>query len=389
MPIINGVANLRENMEEWRHAIHAHPETAFEEERTADYVAARLEEFGLEVKRGLAKTGVVARLVNGSGPAIGLRADLDALPMDEQTNLSYRSQNSGKMHACGHDGHTAMLLGAARYLSENRNFSGSVTFIFQPAEEMAGGGKVMVEEGLFEQFPVDSVYGMHNWPDMPAGQFGIRPGPAMASAALFEIKVTGKGSHAAFPHQGIDPIVVGSAIVQSLQSIASRNTDPVEGIVISVTQFHAGDADNVIADEAILSGTARSFLRDAETVIEPAMRRIVEGVAEAHGATAVLNYRQIYPVLINAQAESEIAAKVAADVVGEDKVSLTPPPSMGAEDFSFMLNERPGSFVWLGSGFDDRKTHPLHSTQYEFNDDVLTVGASYWVKLVEKVLGGG
>lgn len=386
MPIIDGVAELGQKMAEWRHAIHAHPETAFEEERTADYVAARLEEFGLEVNRGLAKTGVVARLENGSGPSIGLRADLDALPMDEQTNLSYRSQNPGKMHACGHDGHTAMLLGAAKYLTENRNFNGSVTFIFQPAEEMAGGGKVMVDEGLFDQFPVDSVYGLHNWPDLPAGQFGIRSGPAMASAALFEIKVSGKGSHAAFPHQGIDPIVVGAAIVQSLQSISSRNTNPVEAIVISVTQFHAGDADNVIADEAILRGTARSLLHNAEAVIEPAMRRIIEGVAEAHGATASLKYNQVYPVLINSEAESAISAEVAVDVVGEGAVNAMLAPSMGAEDFSFMLNEKPGSYVWLGAGFDDRKTHPLHSTQYEFNDNVLAVGASYWVKLVEKVL---
>ena len=387
MPIVDGMEKLGAEMAEWRHDIHAHPETAFEEVETADYVAAKLEEFGLEVNRGLAKTGVVATLRNGDGGAVGLRADLDALPMQEQTNLTYRSQNPGKMHACGHDGHTAMLLGAAKHLSENPTFKGTVNFIFQPAEEMAGGGKVMVDEGLFEQFPVDSVYGMHNWPDLPAGQFAVRAGPAMASAALFEIKVQGKGSHAAWPHQGIDPVVVGAEMVQALQTIASRVSNPVEAIVVSVTQFHAGDADNVIADEATLRGTARSFLKDAEKIIEPAMRRIVEGVAAAHGAEVVLDYRQFYPVLVNWEAECEIAAGVAADVVGNEAVMLDRPPSMGAEDFSFMLNEKPGCFIWLGSGFDDKETHPLHSTQYEFNDDVLAIGASYWVKLVENVLG--
>ena len=386
MSVVQGIAALRDEMAGWRHEIHAHPETAFEERQTADFVAERLKSFGLEVDQGLAQTGVVGTLRNGDGPSIGLRADLDALPMQEQTNLPYRSQNPGKMHACGHDGHTAMLLGAAKYLSEAKSFKGTVQFIFQPAEEMAGGGRVMVEEGLFDKFPVDAVYGMHNWPDLPAGTFGVRTGPAMASAAVFEIVVQGKGSHAAYPHQGVDPIVAASEMVGALQTIASRMTDPAESIVVSVTEFHAGDATNVIADEAILRGTARSFLPDAERIIEPAMRRILEGVAAAHGATVRLDYQQLYPVLVNWEKESDIAADVAAEVVGADSVTRDCNPSMGAEDFSFMLNERPGCFVWLGGRFDDRETHPLHNTQYEFNDDTLAIGASYWVRLTEQLL---
>jgi len=385
MALIDRIRDLSSEVAEWRHAIHAHPETAFEETRTADLVAEKLAEFGIDVDRGLAKTGVVGTLTNGDGPAIGLRADMDALNMDEHTQLDYRSKVPGKMHACGHDGHTAMLLGAAKYLAETRNFNGTVRFIFQPAEEMAGGGRVMVEEGLFDRFPVDSVYGMHNWPGMPAGMLSIGAGPGMA-AASFEITVRGRGSHAAAPHQGIDPIVIGAEIVSALQTISSRLVSPIEPVVVSVTQFHAGDAMNVIPDTAVLKGTARSFAEKPEETIAPAMRKIAEGIAHAHGAEIEFSYDQLYPVLINNAPESEIARAVANDVVGAENVDPTYPPTMASEDFSFMLNARPGCFVRIGSGFSDRESFPLHNSKYEFNDVILPIGASFWAKLVETVL---
>ncbi|MBT4939941.1 MAG: amidohydrolase, partial [Rhodospirillaceae bacterium] len=299
MPILKEIQDIHQEMTNWRHQLHEYPETAFEEVRTSDFVAEKLNEFGIEVSRGLAKTGVIGSLKNGDGGALGLRADMDALDIEEQTNLPFKSKVTGKMHACGHDGHTTMLLGAAKYLAATKRFKGTIQFIFQPAEEMAGGGGVMVQEGLFDQFPVDSVYGMHNWPNMAAGKISIRPGQGMASAALFEIIVTGVGCHAAAPHQGIDPIVTGSAIVEALQTISSRTTNPIEGIVVSVTQFHAGEADNVIPDQAILRGTARSFAVESEKILEPLIRRVAAGVASAHGATIELNYDHRYPVLVN------------------------------------------------------------------------------------------
>ncbi len=386
MTTLKEIDAFHSDMTAWRRDIHAHPETAFEETRTADFVAEKLESFGIDVHRGLATTGVVGTLLNGEGGSIGLRADMDALDMDEQTGVDYTSKIPGKMHACGHDGHTTMLLGAAKYLAGTKNFQGTVHFIFQPAEEMAGGGRVMVEEGLFDKFDVDSVYGMHNWPNMPAGKMCVRAGPSMASAASFEITVTGKGSHAAAPHQGVDPIMIGAEIVMALQTISSRITNPIHGIVVSVTQFHAGDAMNVLPDQAVLKGTARSFAEDADTSIEPLIRRIAENTAAAHGGQAELFYEHLYPVLINSEAESELALRVAEDVVGSEDIFPEYPPSMASEDFSFMLNERPGCFMRLGTAFDDRDTYPLHSTRYEFNDDVLPIGASYWAKLVETVL---
>lgn len=386
MPIIDRIQELHEDMTGWRRDIHAHPETAFEENRTSAFVVEKLRSFGIDVHHGLARTGVVGTIQNGDGGAVGLRADMDALDMEEQTGVPYTSTHPGKMHACGHDGHTAMLLGAAQYLAETRNFNGTVHFVFQPAEEMAGGGRVMVEEGLFDQFPMDAIYGMHNWPNMPAGKMCVRSGVAMASAASLEITVVGKGSHAAAPHQGIDPIMVGAEIVSALQTISSRVTNPIEGIVVSVTQFHAGDAMNVLPDEAVLKGTARSFTENSETIIEPLIRRIVENVAAAHGATARLQYDHLYPVLINSEDESAFALGIAEEVVGAEQIHPDYPPSMASEDFSFMLNERPGCFMRLGSAFPQGDTHPLHSTRYNFNDDVLPVGASYWAHLVESVL---
>jgi hippurate hydrolase len=386
MPILTEIQGFHGDMRAWRQGLHAYPETAFEEVKTSEFVAEKLAEFGIKVSRGLAKTGVVGTLSNGNGPAIGLRADMDALNIEEQTDLPFKSKIKGKMHACGHDGHTTMLLGAAKYLAETKRFNGTVQFIFQPAEEMAGGGGVMVREGLFDKFPVQSIYGMHNWPNMEAGKISIRPGPGMASAALFEIVVTGVGCHAAAPHQGIDPIVTGSAIVEALQTISSRTINPLEGVVVSVTQFHAGDADNVIPDQAILRGTARSFAVDSEKILEPLIHRIAEGVAAAHGATIKLEYDHRYPVLINEEASCEVALAVAKDVVGADAIDIAYPPTMASEDFSFMLNEVPGCFIRLGTAPKGEVSHPLHNAHYKFNDEVLPIGASFWSHLVETVL---
>ena len=388
MPVINRIADFHDDMTAWRRDIHAHPETAFEEQRTSDVVAQRLEEFGIEVHRGLAGTGVVGTLRSGEGPSVGLRADMDALHIAELNEFEHKSVNDGRMHACGHDGHTTMLLGAARYLAETRNFKGTVHFIFQPAEENEAGGRVMVEEGLFDKFPVEAVYGMHNWPGQPVGTFAVKEGPMMAAFDLFELTVPGRGTHGAMPHLGIDPVVVGAEIVGALQTIASRATDPQDAVVVSVTKFHGGDTWNVIPGQVVLGGTARSFRPQVQDAIEPAIRRIAEGVAAAHGATVELRYERRYPPTINHAREAGIAAQVAAGVVGEQNVERDPVPSMGAEDFSFMLRERPGCYVWLGNGPGDAGCM-LHNANYDFNDEILPIGASYWARLVEDVLSQG
>jgi hippurate hydrolase len=385
MKPIERIADFKDELVAWRRDIHAHPETAFEEVRTAALVAERLEAFGVEVHRGLAGTGVVGVLrgKRDGGGTIGLRADMDALHIDEQTNLPHRSTTPGKMHACGHDGHTTMLLGAAKYLAETRDFAGTVYFVFQPAEENEGGGRRMVEEGLFERFPMDAVYGLHNWPGLPVGAIGVRPGAVMASFDIFEITVTGHGAHAAMPHQGTDPVVAAAAIVTALQTIASRNTDPADAVVVTVTQIHAGDTWNVIPEEAVLRGTARAFTPHVQDAIEPAIERIAQGVAAAHGARAELRYERRYPPTVNSAAEAERSAGVAAALVGEKGVVRDRNPSMGAEDFAFMLQEKPGAYIWLGAG----EEHPnLHSPAYDFNDEILTLGASYWARLVETAL---
>ena len=387
MPVVNRIADYHEDLVRWRREIHAHPETAFEERRTADFVAARLGEFGIEVHRGLAGTGVVGTL-RGSRPggrAIALRADMDALPIHEKSGVPYASTNPGKMHACGHDGHTTMLLGAARYLAEARNFSGTVHFIFQPAEESEGGARVMLEQGLFEQFPVESVFGLHNWPGLPAGSFAMRPGPMMASLDIFEITVKGKGSHAALPHLGIDPMVTAAQIVTALQTISSRNVHPVESAVVSVTQIHGGNTWNVIPDAVVLRGTTRSFKPGVQDEIEAGLRRIAEGTAAAMGATIELRYERRYPPTVNSPAETEIAAAAAATVVGESKVDRDLQPTMGSEDFAAMLQAKPGAYVFVGNGTGE-KAAGLHNSRYDFNDEILTIGASYWVRLVERVL---
>jgi hippurate hydrolase len=387
MPIINRIAEFHRDMTDWRRDIHAHPETAFEEHRTAEVVAKKLAAFGIEVHRGLAGTGVVGTLrgQGKGGRAIGLRADLDALDVHELNGFDHKSRHQGKMHACGHDGHTTMLLGAAKYLAETRNFDGTVHFIFQPAEENEGGGRVMVQEGLFEKFPVEGVYGMHNMPGIPVGTFAVRPGPMMASYDIFEVTVKGKGAHGAMPHQGIDPVVAAAQIVTALQTITSRNTPPLESAVVSVTKIHGGDAWNVIPDQVVLGGTTRSFRPEIQAMIEPAIRRIAEGICAALGCTMTMRYERRYPPTINTAPETEVAARAAALVVGEDKVDRDVQPTMGSEDFAFMLQAKPGCYIFVGNGPGDGGCL-LHNPHYDFNDEVLPVGASYWAKLVETVL---
>ena len=387
MTLIKDIENFHDEMTIWRRDIHQHPELAFEETRTSDFVAEKLKEFGIETHRGLAITGVVGKIKNGEGPSIGLRADLDALPLDEKNTFEYASVNYGKMHACGHDGHTTMLLGAAKYLAKSKNFRGTVHFIFQPAEEGGGGGDIMVKEGLFEKFHVDSVYGMHNWVGLEAGHFGVGVGPIMAAADTFDLIINGKGGHAAMPHQCIDPIIVASQVLTALQSISSRNTHPVDSLVISVTQIHAGDAYNIIPDTVKMHGTVRTFLPETRDEIPSKMLKVSEGVCNAMGASCELNYIHGYPATVNSITETDISAKAAIDLVGEDKVVRNPTPSMASEDFSYMLQARPGCYVWLGIGtVEDKNRFSLHSSNYDFNDHVLPIGAAYWATLVENEL---
>ena len=387
MTVIKEIKLLHDEMTEWRRDIHQHPELKFEENRTSDLVAAKLEEFGIEIHRGLAKTGVVGTIRNGDGPSIGLRADMDALPLEEKNTFRYASSNPGKMHACGHDGHTAMLLGAAKHLASKKKFKGTVHFIFQPAEEGGGGGELMIKEGLFEMFPADSVYGLHNWPEMPAGIFGVGSGPIMAAADNFDLIINGLGGHAAMPDKCIDPIVIASQVVNALQAIPSRNTHPVDSLVISVTQIHSGDAYNVIPDCVTMKGSVRTFQTETRKEIPSSMLRVAEGVCQAFGANCELNYMLGYPATVNSVPETDISAKAVVDLLGEDNIIRNPTPSMASEDFSYMLEKRPGCYVWLGIGSKEGvSTELLHSSHYDFNDDVLTIGASYWVKLVENEL---
>jgi amidohydrolase len=385
MRVLEGVLEMHAEMTEWRHELHAHPETAFEELRTSAMVAQKLESFGLSVHRGLGRTGVVGTLSAGAGKrAIGLRADMDALHIREENTFDHRSRHQGKMHACGHDGHTAMLLGAAKHLSDTRNFEGTVHFIFQPAEENEGGGREMVEQGLFEKFPCDSVYGMHNWPGMPVGQFGVRVGPTMASFDIFEIELTGRGSHAALPHTGVDPIVAASALVQALQTITSRNIDPTEPAVVTVTQIHAGDTWNVIPDAALVRGTARAFSPEIQDLLERRLRELCAGIAAAYGAQVKVRYERRYPPLINAARETETCAAVIEAMVGAENLQRVP-PTMGSEDFAFMLQAKAGCYVFVGNG-PGKGGCMLHNPNYDFNDQILPLGTSYWVNLVEHIL---
>jgi len=390
MAVKDEIAAFQDEIRTWRRDIHAHPETAFEEFRTSDIVAEKLESFSIPVHRGLAKTGVVGTLkVGESNRAIGLRADMDALDVLEENTFDHVSTNPGKMHACGHDGHTAMLLGAARYLSETRRFNGTVQFIFQPAEENVAGGRVMVEDGLFELFPVEAVYGMHNQPGLPLGKFGVTSGSAMASADMFEITITGKGSHAAHPHHGADPIVTGAEVVQALQRIASRNVNPIDAVVVSVTQFHAGTTMNVIPETVSIKGTCRTLKPAVQDVVEARIEQIVKGVTEAHGLSYEMSYDRRYPVLINTEEETDAATAAAIKVVGTENVVTTPPPSMGSEDFAWMLQDHPGCYIRVGNGEGMDGGCVVHNPGYDFNDDAAIYGASYWATLVEQELSAG
>jgi amidohydrolase len=386
MPIPSAVRDLVPDAQTWRREIHQNPELLYDVELTAKYVADRLSAFGCdEVQTSIGRTGVVG-VIRGakgsSGRAIGLRADMDALPIEEATNLPYRSRNPGKMHACGHDGHTAMLLGAARRLAQTRNFAGNAVVIFQPAEEGGGGAKAMIDDGLMDRFGVEEVYGMHNWPALPVGSFMLRKGPLLAAADVITITLEGRGGHAAMPHQGVDPVVAGAEIVLALQTIASRNVDPLDACVVSVTQFHAGTADNIIPQSAWLNGTVRTLKPGTRDMVERRIREIVAGLASAMGAEARVEYRRNYPPTVNHPAQTDFAAAVARKVAGESRVDTDAVPVMGAEDFSFMLEARPGAFIFLGNG-DSAK---LHHPSYDFNDAALPYGMSYWVELVETAL---
>ena len=389
MPVNNRIAEFHEEMTEWRRDLHAHPEIKFEEHRTAAVVADKLESWGIEVHRGIAGTGVVGVLRGSSeGGSIGLRADMDALPMDEEGNPPYRSQNPGRMHACGHDGHTTMLLGAAKYLAETRNFAGTVNFIFQPAEEGGAGARVMIEEGLFERFPCDTVWGIHNAPHLAAGTIGVRPGPLMAAADQAFLTVRGRGAHAARPHDGVDPIAVGVQLYQGIQTIVSRNVDPIQSAVVTVAQFHAGTANNVIPHTAELKLSIRTFDDGVRDLIEERIRALCDGVGRMHGAEVDVDYRRGYSAVINPAETAEVVASVAEQVVGPERVDRDTAPIMASEDFAFLLTERPGAFLWLGGGAPG-KDFGLHHPRYDFNDAVLPVGASFWARLVETRLPRG
>jgi amidohydrolase len=383
MPIVNRIADFTAEITEWRRDLHAHPELLYDVHRTAATVAEKLQTFGCdEVVTGIGRTGVVAVIHGrkGSGPAVGLRADMDALPIEEATGLPYASTVSGKMHACGHDGHTAMLLGAARYLAETRNFAGSAVIIFQPAEEGGAGGKAMVDDGLITRFGIGEVYGMHNYPGMPVGAFGIRPGPMMAAADYITIDIEGHGGHAARPQFTIDPVLVGAHMITAMQSVVSRNVDPLKSAVVSITMVQAGNTDNVIPQTVRLRGTARSLAEDVRTLLEERLHAIVEHTAAAFGAKAKLTYRRNYPVLVNHERQTDFAAGVAKQVGTQVDTEL--PPMMGAEDFSFMLEARPGAFIFCGNG----DSAGLHHPAYNFNDEAIVHGTSYWIKLVENAL---
>jgi hippurate hydrolase len=366
-----------------RQDLHAHPEIAFEERRTSDIVAGRLHEVGIETHCGLAKTGVVGTLKLGSGPTIGLRADMDALDLRERTGLPYASRDKERMHACGHDGHTAMLLGAAQFLAEHGGFRGTVHLIFQPAEENLAGGKLMVEEGLFDRFPMSAVFGLHNRPGLEAGYMGIRTGPVMACADFFELRLTGIGGHAAYPHLTRDPIVAAAQIVGAWQTLVSRATDPLESAVVSVTRIQGGQTTNVIPTETALAGTVRAFREDVRLGLEAGLGRMAESIAAAHGVTAELSYEHRYRATVNSAAQVKSALSAMERTVGEQRVCRDLAPSMGAEDFGWMLARCPGAYGMIGNGAESR---PLHNPEYDFNDAILPIGVRYWVNLVQKLL---
>ncbi|MFA6162877.1 MAG: M20 aminoacylase family protein [Methylobacter sp.] len=390
MSIANDIQQLHSQMRQWRQHLHRFPETAFEETETAKFIADKLAGFGLEIHQGLGKTGIVATLTAGNGDRkIALRADMDALFIQEQNTFAYKSCHDGKMHACGHDGHSAMLLGAASYLAEHRNFNGTVYFIFQPAEEGRAGARQMIDDGLFEKFPADRVFGMHNFHDIPLGHFAVKSGAMMASFDCFEIIITGHATHAAMPHLGNDAVVASAQLITALQTIVSRTLNPADPAVVSITQIHAGNTWNAIPESVVLRGTFRCFNSAVQKIIADKINRLVNATCEGFEVSAEIKFNPEnpgYPVTFNAEAETELALQAAIGVVGEDRVDQQPVPSMGSEDFSFMLQERPGCYIWIGNGPSENSCL-LHNPHYDFNDEILPVGAAYWVKLVETVLG--
>ncbi|MDB5941748.1 MAG: Hippurate hydrolase-like protein [Ramlibacter sp.] len=390
MNILDSIVTQAASIAAIRRDIHANPELSFEEMRTADVVAQKLTEWGIPVHRGLGRTGVVGIVKAGTSPrAIGLRADMDALPMQEFNTFSHASRNKGKMHACGHDGHVAMLLGAAQHFAKNRNFDGTVYRIFQPAEEKGGGALEMIEDGLFEQFPMDAVFGMHNWPGTQVGRFAVSPGPVMASTNEFRIVIRGRGSHAALPHNGIDPVPIACQMVQAFQTIISRNKKPVDAGVISVTMIHAGEATNVVPDSCELQGTVRTFTLEVLDLIERRMKQVAQHVCEAHEASCEFEFVRNYPPTVNSPAEAEFARKVMASIVGEANVDVQE-PTMGAEDFAYMLQAKPGAYCFIANGDGSHREMGhgggpcmLHNPSYDFNDDLIPLGATYWVRLAQ------
>jgi amidohydrolase len=386
MPALDHIVGFHDELTEIRHNLHANPELGLEEHHTADLVARKLAEWGIEVHRGIGGTGVVGVLRSGNGEqAVGLRADMDALAMQEANEIAHRSTNAGRMHACGHDGHTTMLLGAARYLAETRNFNGTVNFIFQPGEEGAGGALAMLKDGLFERFPCNAIYAIHNRPGMPVGKFAIAPGAQMAGGAFFDILVRGKGAHGARPEESIDPVLAACHITTALQSIVARNVRPADTAVLSVTKVVGGDAYNVIPQTATISGTARTFRPETMKLLEANMKRVAEGVAAGFGAVADVDFRTIFAPLVNDPAETAIFADAAADLVGEENVDRNKPPGMGSEDFSFMMERVPGAYINLGNG----DSAALHNQHYDFDDATTPYGAALFARLVERKLARG
>ena len=394
MKLIDPIIAFQSELQQIRRDLHAHPELCYEEERTADVVCAKLTEWGIPFERGLGKTGVVGIIRNGtSGRAIGLRADMDALPMQEINTFPHASRHPGKMHACGHDGHTAMLLGAAHHLARHRNFDGTVYLVFQPAEEGGAGARAMIKDGLFERFPMDAIYGMHNWPGMAQGALGACEGPMMASSNEFHVTVRGKGAHAAQPHKGIDPIMIAVQIAQAWQTIVTRNKSPLDTAVLSITQIHAGSATNVIPDDAKLVGTVRTFTTEVLDMVEKRMQSLAEGIAAAFDAEVEFTFRRNYPPLVNHARETRFALGVMQSVVGESMVDANVEPTMGAEDFAFFLQEKPGCYIFIGNGEGEHRDGGhglgpcvLHNASYDFNDRLLPIGASFWVHLAEAAL---
>ncbi len=387
MRIIGQIADFAEELKSWRHELHAHPEICYEEVWTSDYIAKRLTDMGVSVHRGIGKTGLVG-VVKGktdTGRAIGLRADMDALPMSEANDIPYKSTIEGRMHACGHDGHMTMLLGAAKYLSAHPEFDGTVYFIFQPAEEGGAGGQAMIDDGLFDRFEMQTVWGMHNWPGLPEGQFAVHDGACMASADNFSLTISGRGGHAAMPHQSADPVIAAASVIQNLQAIISRQTDPLDPAVLSITKMQGSTAYNVIPDQVELGGTARAILPETRARIEASIRSVSAQTAAAFGCTVEIDWHAGYPPTVNHKSQAEKAAHVAARLVGTENIIRNPAASMGAEDFAFMLQEKPGCYIWIGAG-PAEEGKMLHNTGYDFNDELLPLGASYWVELVRTEL---